>query len=283
MEVNLHYLYKLVVEGTHKCYIGQTENVDQRFQRHISTLRSGKHHNIHLQEYYDNNNPKITIEVICESDSCVDGMEEQLILENYDNLFNVSKKAKGGDTISYHPLNEDIRCKISNASKIMWSNIEYRGRRKGVSGENNPNYKDGRTLIMRQCFDCGKEVKTYYEIDTPLSAIKCQVCVKPRLFGEDNPFFGKTHTEETKQLISESKKSRFLRGDAVTKQCKKILANGKVFFNCADCARYYGVSNGTITFRVRSENYDFHYYNENTHKGEYEIMPRILERLNSGS
>ena len=87
--------------------------------------------------------------------------------------------------------------------------------------------------------------------------------------GEDNPFYGKKHTEETRKKISESRKGKYvgenspLFGKKLSeetkekisksnkgkrrKDLKKVFCDG-IIFDCAkDCAKYYGKSPSTIS------------------------------------
>ena len=63
--------------------------------------------------------------------------------------------------------------------------------------KNNPNYKTGIFSDSKpKCPKCGKEL--YYQSET------CSACNK---MGELNPFFGKHHTDETKQKIVKNRRS----------------------------------------------------------------------------
>jgi predicted GIY-YIG superfamily endonuclease len=52
-------IYKIVNTKTGKIYIGSAQNIKCRFGNHLSELRRGVHHSIHLQNSYNKsrNNP----------------------------------------------------------------------------------------------------------------------------------------------------------------------------------------------------------------------------------
>lgn len=50
---NIPAIYKIVIEGSDKVYIGETVNVSQRIQKHFTFLRKGTHTNPILQNLFD--------------------------------------------------------------------------------------------------------------------------------------------------------------------------------------------------------------------------------------
>lgn len=62
-----------------------------------------------------------------------------------------------------------------------------------LRGENNPNYKHG----PKACKDCGKNIsRNAKEV--------CRRCMGKRKEGDKNPFYGKSHSEESRNKISET-------------------------------------------------------------------------------
>jgi group I intron endonuclease len=154
-------IYQLKNKVTGKSYIGQSSNINRRLSRHKYDLSHNNHHSPQLQEDYnkyglESFECKILVPDIQEKIDA-DIIEESLINTYYgDTLYNVSKNATGGDNTSYHPDNELIRAKISEAGKQRYID--------------NPNLKEE---------------------------------LRIRMTGENNPMYGKKHTEETKKKISE--------------------------------------------------------------------------------
>lgn len=97
--------------------------------------------------------------------------------------------------------------------------------------------------------------------------------------GSKNAFFGKSHSIQTKQKISETKKLEKIKcqkcgkitnignynrwhgencGNYQSSGTEKMLkANGLIFNSLNEAAKHFGVSNGTITYRVKSKNFDY--------------------------
>jgi G:T-mismatch repair DNA endonuclease (very short patch repair protein) len=74
---------------------------------------------------------------------------------------------------------------------------------------------DNKYVILRKCPDCGFDVKTtskdrtiacrnYFNLKNSL----CKKCSLIRQIGEGNPFFGKTHSKESKEKISKNRKGK---------------------------------------------------------------------------
>ena len=263
----MYYIYKLVFKETDKFYIGQTRNLDQRYDRHWNDLVKGCHHNIHLQRWFNKHKPSFMGMIVIsthETKLGSDSEEVSLIEETYDVNFNISKKAQGGDLISYHPNKKDIAQKHrENYYKQVSS-----GEREPFHpkfGEDNPNYKHGRqtkdAMESATCIVC--KIHPVRTVGT-----HCKECLSilrsTKVVGEGNPFFGKKHTEDTKQKLSECRKNMYEQGK-LPANVRKVVAEGKVFESCAECARFYKVSNGLITYRIKNVNWDFEYFDEVVH------------------
>ena len=263
-----YYLYYLDIEGTTRKYIGQSCNPRRRLKQHKQKLKAGTHHSIHLQRYFDKHKlstEDIKMVVVAEfenSEEC-DRKEEDLILENYGNLFNVSMKARGGDLVSYHPERDRI-CEVHREN--YFKRMEYGLIPPGPKwGKDNPNYRHGRqtqeALQNAYCSVCGS-VKVA-RVDAMCNTCLREFQSKTRS-GEGNSFFGKHHSDETKRLLSEKSKGRF--SGAAHPSSKKIVADGVVYSCCTECAEVYGISRGLVTYRLKSKKWDFHEYDEELHK-----------------
>lgn len=277
----MYYVYKLVFQGEDRFYIGQTKDLTKRYESHWRLLSRKIHHNLHLQNWFNKHKPSFMgMVVLCqfECKTDCDREEVRLINETYHNNFNISKKSGGGDLTSYHPNNDEIRKKISESSKKLWENHEYREMMiEKLKGSSNPNYKDGRTMIKRNYYRCNVDIKSYYSLDKDEKEILCVSCRSKSRVGNLNNFYGKTHSDETKKVISKSTKSRFLRGELLGGS-RKVVADGMLFQTCSDCARFYGVNPSLITYRVKSDKWDFHYIDDDEDFSNYKVMPRILHK-----
>ena len=177
------YCIKNIVNG--KLYIGASKNIGQRFSKHKSDLRKGKHGNIYLQRAYD----KYKIEnfvfkaiLICEPFDL--NKYEKLLIGLYDS----SNKEKGynldlGGNIDICRSPETI-LKIKMALTGKKLSLEHRKRlRESHIGVN-----------------CG--------VDHYLCGKKMSAETKRKLseshMGEKNHFYGKHFSEEHKENLSKS-------------------------------------------------------------------------------
>lgn len=109
--VNMYKIYEIVNKDTGRRYIGSTNNIKRRKARHKTELKHGHHPCKALQKDYN----ELGWEGFCMR-ILEDGFtkeeahsrETALIQESYDTNYNVSKSAKGGDLITYHPDREAL-------------------------------------------------------------------------------------------------------------------------------------------------------------------------------
>lgn len=88
--------------------------------------------------------------------------------------------------------------------------------------------------------------------------------------GENNPFYGKKHTEETKDKISKKNKGRLKGIPKSTQQREKmsksspnkisVIVDGVHYHSAGEAARQTGISHKTILNRARSNNRKFDNY-----------------------
>ena len=225
------YIYKIINTTNNKYYLGSTINFHKRRLRHLNTLKKGTHHCIHLQRAWDKYGENNFIFEIVEE--CINIKEkEQLILNTIDfnTIYNVSKTASGGNMIENHPDKEAI---------ILGRTQELRNSVKNPAfGEKNPNWRGGIHKIKSTCM-CGNKKAT--------NANSCQKC--KNISGEKNPFYGKTHSEETKKLLSEKNK-----GKKNIKSSKAVVINNQEFYSIKEAAKMLNILAGTLSHRVRSKN-----------------------------
>lgn len=228
------YVYKIINLETNKYYLGSTKEIKKRTLRHFNELRKNKHHCIHLQRAfnkYGENNFKL--EIIFECENFKEKEQELLNSISFNELYNISKSASGGDLISNHPNRENI---IANAIE----NLRKAPKPEPRYGEKNPNWRGGKTFC-----ECGNRIDSISKT--------CHEC-RDR-YGENNPFFNKTHSKETKKILSESRKGKY-NGN----QEKKVIVNNVEFKSLSECAKYFDVKPATILNRIRSKNFPEYYY-----------------------
>lgn len=124
----LGHIYIILNSVNNKFYVGSTKNWSERKTRHIRDLINNKHHSILLQRSFNKYGKDKFIFALIET--CYNYLtREQEILNkiNFEDSFNISTKAHGGDYITYHPDREEIL-----------------KRRPDYSGSLNPNWRGGK-------------------------------------------------------------------------------------------------------------------------------------------
>lgn len=194
-------IYIIRNEINNKVYIGKSENLKQRIKRHITTLFNGTNRNKHLQaafEKYGSENFDVSLLQILNKDDDINEREKYWI--NYFNAtdkrfgYNKTKGGDGGNSYVDSMTEEEKKNHYEKMSKI----------KRGIG---NPIYK-------KHCYTNGKILK--YISDEEISEYESMgwykgvpECIKEKErianIGEKNGFYGKKHTEISKQKISESR------------------------------------------------------------------------------
>ena len=123
------YIYKIVNKINSHFYIGSTINIKKRIASHKRGLRNGNHHCIFLQRAYnlygEDSFEFVIREIKVHNTDELRELEERYISYCWKSglLYNTSKKASGGDLISYHPLLQEIKKKQSINSKRRYENM----------------------------------------------------------------------------------------------------------------------------------------------------------------
>lgn len=236
-------IYKISNIQDGKCYYGSSGNIEKRFALHLKTLHNNTHHNAHLQRAWNKYGEDTFIfEVVeeCVADQVL--VKEQYYLDNNIDGYNIGKKSSGGDNISNNPNRDEIVLKIKEANQVRMLVLteEERRERFGKCMEENSNWRGGTTYSY--C-ECGIRKKP--------KAITCGKC-RDRS-GVNNPFYGKTHSDETRQKLREHANSRTVKPS----NSKKVLADGVLYWTASEAARSHNITRGLVNYRCNSNRYDW--------------------------
>jgi hypothetical protein len=118
--------------------------------------------------------------------------------------------------------------------KQLESRISY-------GGERNPNWKGGTSF-------------KYCECGTKISPIN-NTCINCRdKSGINNPFYGKTHSEETKKKLSESRKGK------KPTNMRQVIIDDIIYESLAEASRQTSIPSPTILWRIKSKNEKYRNY-----------------------
>ncbi len=185
------YIIENIING--KVYIGSTKNISHRIKDHIYYLSHQKHSNIKLQNSFNKNGLKNFYCYYILTENYLNLEQHLLNALNFKYNYNIGKKALGGDNISEHPDNNQIRKKISKASKNKWTKERKQAMSNRNSGKLNPNY--------------GGKITKQPEIKAKISKARKELEAN-RI--SPHPLTNRIFTNETKQKMSESAKKRSL-------------------------------------------------------------------------
>ena len=232
------YIYEIKNLTNNKRYIGSTLHLARRKTRHFSSLKLNKHHNIHLQRSYNkygkHNFEFIVLKTVEVSSSKELQNIEAKFIQDFNPEYNIGGTT-GGDNLTNHPNRDDI---LKRRSKTVRENLakltkEERQLKYGKKGETNPNWKGGASFNYCRCgTQIAKTAKT------------CATCRDRK--GKNNPFYGKTHSDETKKIMSENMKGR------VPVNAREIFAEGNIYPSMAAASRAYNITNGAMYNRINS-------------------------------
>ena len=192
-------VYGIRTKHNNKVYVGSSKSFDKRITTHLNRLRQNAHHNVWLQRVY-NKYGESNFEFFIIEYADIEGLFD---LENYyitcnNKGYNIGSVG-GGDNLSNNPRKEEIKNKISKGLIKYYNSLspEDKQQKYGKPGNTNPNWKGG--ISVKICPVC--KVRNINP-----KASTCMGCKDTS--GANNPFYGRKHTKQTKQLISEANKGK---------------------------------------------------------------------------
>ncbi len=154
-------IYKIenIIDG--KKYIGSSEDIEDRFSKHIWKLNKKEHDNIYLQrawnKYGEKNFIFDCIEICNENEEkIIEQTYLDYIFDNHLNIehyYNIGRDACGGDNLTHHPNRLAIIEKIRLGSIKRFADMtieEKEALSSNTIGDKNPNYGNKWTDEQRQ-------------------------------------------------------------------------------------------------------------------------------------
>ena len=272
----MYYIYKMLNIHNSKFYIGKTENYEKRIRQHLNNIRLKNHPNFSINQdininNYNQNDFVCKILRILDSEEDAIFFEEYFINKDYTKNYNIAKKSTGGyDLISYHPNHENI-CKDKKQKAIDFYNSErsLEVRKKTserMASSNNIMYGKHHTLSARIKMsearkgssnpNKGKKLEEYVGEERAKELKKYFSEVAKKRIGPKNSFYGRHHSEETKEKL------RKIHTGKQNKSCwKKVSIDGVVYNNLQEASLALNIPVSTISWRVRkSKKHDNYFY-----------------------
>lgn len=225
----MFYVYAITNSVNGKKYIGITNDITRRFRQHKSQLKYGKHPNVKLQRAYnkygqDKFDFSVLEELECSKKELAD--REIYYISKYDSCDNGYNLTYGGDNYGNNVITEKTK-QLLRTVKLGYKESEETKKRKSIAMKNCSDMEERKkrsSKILRDLWKT-KEFRekmaklnkgNTYTLGHHMSEEQKSKLSEMRK-GEKNPFYGKSHTDETKQLLSEKSKNRWMNSEFVEK------------------------------------------------------------------
>ncbi len=269
--------YKIKNTKDNRCYFGSSKNIDKRWQTHKQQLNTNKHHNIFLQrawnKYGETSFEFIKIEELPESELLI---SEQILLDENLNSYNIGKNASGGDNLSNHPKRTEIIEKILKGLVKRYENQTPEQKEQTsikLRGENNPNFgnkwNDQQRLAQKNR-RTGKKASETTIKKISLNSIEMwakegfKEKQQENRTGEKNGFYGKIHSQETKEYLSKKQKENH-QSLSIEEKRKRIPSmimvsiDGILYNSLTEASKALNVNRQTIANRVKSKKFESYF------------------------
>lgn len=216
MKVSIYSITNII---NNKVYIGMSQKIEYRKYRHFWMLDNNRHDNEKLQNAYNKYGKSNFI--FKEIDSIdTDDIMKALDLEHYYIMYYDSYRNGYNKSIGYDgsTLIEFTPERLEKMSKAMMGNSYGKGKKMSE--------KQKKIISLTQK---GKRLSAETRNKISLSRIG-------KYDGSNNAFYGKHHTEETKQKIREKANKRKV-------QC---IETGEVFDSISECSRIMNVNRSNL-------------------------------------
>lgn len=234
-------IYRIKNKKTGYCYIGSSTDIRKRFNRHKRELRMNVHHNIQLQNDYNEYGKSVfvfeVVRKIKKKSNLV--LIEHILINSTDKTYNIGML--NNDNLTKHPNKKEIIKKISKGVQSILKRMteDERKERWAKQGPSNPNWKGGQIL----CPICKKVYISRH------NKFGCENCYRENREGENNPFYGRYHSKETRRKISKAMIGK-LPSNSV-----KVKIGNTIYDSNTQAAKAVGCAVASIANRCRNDKF----------------------------
>lgn len=226
-------VYKIENNINKKVYIGSSFCIEKRWKKHRVSLNSGKHYNNHLQDAYNLYGKDTFLYSVLEEceKTCLEECEQKWIEfyggNNSVNTYNFRGAGNHGEVgletreklkVNSHFVNFPNEKRLENNARrkqrggYVMSEEQKEKISIALTGRKLPKEVIDKIYNSRKGYRHSEETKQKISVGnkgkvmSDEAKLKISEAKKGMFMGEDNPFYGKHHTKETRELLSEYNK-----------------------------------------------------------------------------
>jgi group I intron endonuclease len=255
MGINCVYIIK--DKQSDRFYVGSTNDILSRMNRHLNELTRKIHHNKNLQDLWDSGARFETTAYAKKTIQEARDEELRIITENKDNpsMLNISLGTNGGDNLTKNPNRDLIIDKMTKTIRKIASELspEELKKKHGRPGKLNGMYGKTHTPEARAIISHANKTREHRR-GFKLSDEQKQLLSKlaKEKTGKKNPFFGKHHTEETKRKIREQNEMSRLKEGYIAPNSRPVIVDGVTYKSSSDASKKLGIERSLFGHRLRS-------------------------------